>query len=115
MNEGATKWIVTAYLFSGRPNPEWKLTKKQGADWMKLWQQAEIHHKKVERLSLLGYTGCRLQCNEHSHWLIYNGCVSFYDKDSVVSKGDKNKEMETLLLQAAPNDIKNVLRSLAIL
>ena len=115
MNEDDIKWVVTAFLFSGRPNPQWELTAKQSAVWMNLWQQAATSSKDVERPSILGYTGCRLQYNEHSHWLIYNGCVSFYNKDSVVSKDDKYKEMEKFLLQTAPNDIKNVLRSLAVL
>ncbi|MBK8521330.1 MAG: hypothetical protein IPL54_10795 [Chitinophagaceae bacterium] len=72
-----TKWKATALLFSGRQNPDWELTVEQQQSWMKLWEQAAVSNIAVEQPSILGYTGCKLQYDEHSHWQLYNGCVSF--------------------------------------
>lgn len=96
-------------LFSGRKNPEWELTALQQKAWMALWQQAPLSITEVEIPSKLGYTGCRLQHNEHSHWQLYNGCVSFYEKGTVFSKKDEERQMEMFLLRTAPEEVKGIL------
>jgi hypothetical protein len=104
------KWNATALLFSGRQNPEWKLSAAQQKKWMVLWQNAPLNHTAVEIPSILGYTGCRLQYNEHSHWQLCNGCVSFYEKDAVFSKKDEDRKMELFLLSTAPGEVKEILK-----
>jgi hypothetical protein len=105
-----TKWKATALLFSGTKNPEWELTPVQQKNWMVLWQQAPMSNVEVEIASKLGYTGCRLQHNEHSHWQLHNGCVSFYGKETVFSKKDDERQMEFFLLSTAPEGVKEILR-----
>lgn len=104
-----TKWKATALMFSGRQNPAWELTPAQQKAWMVLWQQAPLNNLEVEISSKLGYTGCRLQHNTHSHWQLYNGCVSFYEKETVFSKKDEDRQMEMFLLSTAPEEVKNIL------
>ena len=104
-----------ALLFSGRQNPVWELTVEQQQSWMKLWEQAAVSNIAVEQPSILGYTGCRLQHNEHSHWQLYNGCVSFYEKEKVFSKKDEGRQMELFLLGTAPEEVKEVLREMKII
>jgi hypothetical protein len=100
------------FVFSGRQNPQWILSEKQANDWMVLWQAASHSNKDAQCPSRLGYTGCRLQLNEHSHWLIFNGCVSFYDKEKVISKKDADRQMEFFLLHTAPKEENEILQSL---
>jgi hypothetical protein len=97
-------------LFSGRQNPEWKLTAAQQKNWMVLWQHASLSDKEALFPSILGYTGCRLQYNEHSHWQLYNGCVSFYEKQTVFSKKDEDRQMELFLLNTAPEEVKEIFK-----
>lgn len=108
-------WKATALLFSGRPDIGWELTPAQQKTWMILWQQAPLSHATVEIPSILGYKGCRLQHNEHSHWQLYNGCVSFYEKETVFSKKDEERQMELFLLGTAPEEVKEVLREIRII
>ncbi|MFZ1305541.1 MAG: hypothetical protein WAR80_06830 [Ferruginibacter sp.] len=110
-----TKWKATALLFSGRQNPDWELTVEQQQSWMKLWEQAAVSNIAVEQPSILGYTGCRLQHDEHSHWQLYNGCVSFYEKEKVFSKKNEGRQMELFLLGTAPEEVKEVLREMKII
>lgn len=77
---------------------------------MVLWQQAPLSNAEVEIPSKLGYTGCRLQHNEHSHWQLYNGCVSFYEKETVFSKKDEERQMELFLLNTGPEELKEILK-----
>lgn len=115
MKRKISNWTVEAFVFSGRPNPECTLTEKQAHDWMNLWHVTPPSGKEVHRPSMLGYTGCRLQLNEHSYWLLFDGCVSFYDRESVMSKKDTGRQMEYFLLNTATGEVKNVLRSQGIL
>lgn len=115
MKPDNTKWKVTAQLFSGRQNPEWELTAAQQKNWMLLWKHASLSDTEVEASSKLGYTGCRLQYDAHSHWQLYNGCVSFYEKEKIVSKKDDERKMELFLLNTAPEEKKEILRSINII
>jgi hypothetical protein len=103
------KWKARVLLFSGRQNPEWQLTAMQQKNWMLLWKHASLSDTKAEPPSKLGYTGCRLQYDEHSHWYLYNGCVSFYENETFFSKNDEGRQMELFLLNTAPAEVKAIL------
>ena len=115
MKPDPVKWKVTPMLFSGRQNPQWKLTTAQQKSWMVLWQHASLSDKAVETPSLLGYTGCRLQYNQHSHWQLHNGCVSFFEDEKVFSKKDEQRQMELFLLNTASEDVKTILKVMRII
>lgn len=108
------KWKVTALLFSGRENPAWKLTAAQQKNWMQLWEDADLSNTEVEHVAKLGYTGCRLQLHEHSHWQLYNGCVSFYEDGKIVSKNDEGRKMELFLLGTAEEELREILKEMKI-
>ncbi len=115
MKEVKTNWTASVLLFSGRPNPEWVLTELQQKEWMQLWQQAPLSNTDVEEPSILGYTGCKLYFNEHSHWQLYNGCVSFFEYGKITSKKEDEKRMELFLLNTAPEEVKAALRDMKII
>jgi hypothetical protein len=108
-------WTAEAFVFSGRPNPQWVLTEIQARDWMKLWHDAIPSGKEVQRPSRSGYTGCRLHFNEHSYWILFDSCVSFYDKGQLISKTDSEREMEYFLLHTATKEEKEILRNMKII
>ena len=115
MNPDNTIWKVTPFLFSGRKNPEWKITTAQQKSWMQLWNLAELCDREVEHVSTLGYTGCRLLYNQHSHWHLYNGCVSFYEDGKIISKKDEERKMEFFLLKTASPEVKEILKNQQII
>lgn len=97
-----------AFLFSGRPNPQWRLSKAQMKEWNAQWDEAPLSDNKVERPAILGYTGCLLQNEEHSYWIIYNGCLSFYSGDKMICKIDEGRQLERWLLNTGPEEMKKV-------
>jgi hypothetical protein len=115
LKQDDTKWKVTALLFSGRQNPDWELTATQQKNWMLLWQHASLSDTEVKPSSKLGYTGCRLQYDKHSHWQLHNGCVSFYEKDTIFSKKDEERQMELFLLNTAPEEVTGILQGMKII
>lgn len=115
MEPNNIKLIATAFIFSGRKDPEWMLNKKQAAQWMKLWQQASLSDKEAVLPSVLGYRGCKLKENELSYWQLFNGLVSHYSKEGVISKEDTGKQMETFLMNTAPAEVMEILKMLKAL
>jgi hypothetical protein len=110
-----SNWTAKAFVFSGRPDPEWVLTEKQAHDWMNLWHAAPSSGKKVQLPSRLGYTGCRLQLNEHSYWMLSDGCVTFYNNSQVISKKDADNKMEFFLLNSASEEPREILLTLGLI
>ena len=96
-----------AFLFSGRPNPVWRLSTAQMQEWKKQWNEAAFSDKEAQRPSILGYTGCLLQNDEHSYWIIFNGCVSFYEGKNISSRKDEGRRMERWLIDTGPEEVKS--------
>jgi hypothetical protein len=115
MKTVSNNWTAEAFLFSGRPNPQWPLTEEQATDWMKLWEAATPSVKEARQLAILGYTGCKLHHDKHSYWLMADGCVSFFDQDTVINRSDPGRKMEYFLLHTAPEEVKQVLRVVKVL
>ena len=108
-------WKATALLYSGRQNPEWLLTTAEQQRWMELWQAAVLNETAIKPSPVLGYTGCTLQFEERSHWLLFNGCVSLYEDGDVVAKKDHDRTMELFLLSTAPQQVKDELLLMKII
>jgi hypothetical protein len=115
LKTNSKNWKATALLYAGKPDPEWMLSGEQQEAWMKLWKQAPLLNRKLIIPSVLGYKGCRLQHNEHSHWQLYNGCVSYADKEVILNKKDQDRQMEFFLLSTAPEEVTEMLHRLKIL
>lgn len=109
MSKSIPAHTAEAFLYSGRRNPQWKLNREQMKKWKQQWEAAPRSDDQAGRLSKLGYTGCLLKYEEHSYWIIFNGCVSFYDNDTVSSKRDADRQMEIWLLSTGPDEVKTML------
>ncbi len=115
MTTDNTTWQVTALLYSGRQNPAWLLTKAEQQNWIERWQAAVLNDTAIKPSPVLGYAGCTLQFEERSHWLLCNGCVSFYEEGNFVSKKDTDRAMELFLLSTAPQQVKDELLLMKII
>jgi hypothetical protein len=112
MSKAAGTYIAEAFLYSGQRNPKWALDNIQMIIWKEQWNEAPFSAVEVNRPAVLGYTGCQLQLNEHSYWIISNGCVSFYDGATVVNKKDDGRKMESWLLRTGPEDVRRMLENI---
>lgn len=102
-----------AFLYSGRLNPQWRLTPAQLKHWIQHWDEAPFSERQAGRLSVLGYTGCVLHYDEDSYWIIFNGVVSFYKKEKVINKKDSNRQLEQWLLGTAPDEVQKAVATAA--
>jgi hypothetical protein len=106
-------WWVTAFLFSGRPDPQWQLKKKQADHFISLWSQAPVSNKEATIPSILGYKGIKILA-EKKQWLIYNGVITCYEEKIKTSKTDDEKTIEKFLLSTAPEEVLKLLRKVNI-
>lgn len=110
MNNTENNWTVTAFMFSGRRNPLWKLSAAQAEEWLTKWNEAPVISPVPSPPGKLGYTGCRIEKDEHQYWMAGNGFVSYYKNGVCCNKEDKNRVMELYILSTAAADIKDILQ-----
>lgn len=103
------------YIYSGRPNPKWLLSTGQIKSWKQQWTDAPLSGYEVQRPAVLGYTGCRLQYDEHAYWIIYDGRISFYEEGKITSREDQHRRMELFLLRTSTGEAKEILHSLELI
>lgn len=96
---------VEVFRYSGRLNPQWKLSRAQMAHWITEWEKAPPSPDTAARVSKLGYTGCLLKKDKDKFWIIFNGCISLYEGKKISSRKDENRKMERWLLATAPGDM----------
>lgn len=113
--EPAAAWTVTAFMYSGKPDPVWALNEEQVNTWMDAWEDAAHTGGIVEIPSILGYRGCCLQKNKHSYWLLHNNCVCLYENNLSVCKKDVNRKMELFLLGTSPEPVQQILHQLHVI
>jgi len=107
-------WRVTAFLFSGRPDPQWLLKKKQADHFMSLWNQATVSNKEAIIPSRLGYRGIKV-LTEKKQWLIYDSVITGKEEEIKTSKTDEGKIIEKFLLNTAPEEILKLFRKVNLL
>jgi hypothetical protein len=105
-------WTATAFVFSGRQDPQWILSAEQSKRWLAHWESAGTSNRQTVIPSILGYRGCKLQKNEHSYWLVHNSCVCLYENDVVICRKDAGRTAELYLLSTGPDTAQLILRQL---
>lgn len=104
-----TSWLAEVMLFSGRPNPQWRLKKKDADRFLEYWESAPLSASDTEQSSRLGYNGCRISIDKDTYWLINNGQITFFNGKNTVYKTDEAKKAEKWILSTAPAATKDLL------
>jgi hypothetical protein len=99
--ERTKECIATALVFSGRPNPTWRVPVEIARKLEKLWQRLEPSEAAFPAAPLLGYRGCTLDCGKRGRWAAYGGVVAW----GVVYKRDPERKFERLLLGSAQGNL----------
>src|SRR5690242_10075226 len=94
-------WIAGAYIYSGRRDPTWPVSKSLVHNLEKLWETLPPSPEKPGR-PRLGYRGTFLRSPDNREWLAFKGSVSLATSSGTESRADHNREFERLLLSSAP-------------
>jgi hypothetical protein len=93
----------TAFVFSGRPDPEWEVPAEVRTSLQKFWSALTPGASALPPAPPLGYRGCALRCPPDDEWLAYGGVVSHTVASGAVDfRLDPERTFERLLLSTAP-------------
>ena len=105
---------VTLDVFSGRPNPNWALTKEQAVLFLNNISQIKPTNENMQNYpeKILGYRGFIVdQITDKDltskRFEIYNGAIKVFSNNSSYILKDKDYQIEKWLLQNAYNHIDN--------
>ena len=97
-------WIAGAYLYSGRRDPTWPVSKPLVRKLQELWERLPPSRRETGPASL-GYRGAFLHSPDSREWLAFKGIVSLTTPSGSESRADPGLEFERSLLNSAPAGI----------
>jgi hypothetical protein len=97
-SERESAFIATALIFSGRRDPQWRLSEQTAAALTELWRQMEQAPAAAAEPPGLGYRGCTVDRDPQFRWHAYGGVVSGGDE----RKHDPQRRFERFILESAP-------------
>jgi hypothetical protein len=93
----------TALVYSGRPDPQWKIENQSLQGLKKIWEELPPSRTPPPRPPLLGYRGCWVQCPSGEQWLAYAGIVALkLGAGRSRYRLDKDRRFERAALETAP-------------
>jgi hypothetical protein len=99
-------WIAGAFLYSGRPDPTWSVSKRIVNRSQELWESLPIADEKSgPKPAALGYRGSFLRGPSKREWIAFNGVVSLKTPAGIQVRKDVAKEFEKTLLSSAPKGL----------
>jgi len=105
---------VVALIYSGKPDPQWHLTKTQADHFLDLFDKAASSEKEAVIPSILGYKGIRVTSAQRQ-FLLYDRLITCFEQRQRFSKRDDEKKIEKYLLKTAPGEILQLLVVMNIL
>ena len=105
---------VVVLIYSGRPDPQWQLTKSEAEHFLALFNNSINSETEATIPSILGYKGMRLM-SAQKQFLLHNGLITCFEQGHRSSKRDAEKNIEKYLLSTAPEKTLKVLKQLNIL
>jgi len=101
---GAT---ATALLYSGRSDPQWRLSERQLRQLIRMWDALRPSPRPPPRTPPLGYRGCVLRSGAGPHWLAYGGVVA-YSRAGLAPehRRDDAQQFESAILATAPRRLR---------
>src|SRR5215475_8924315 len=97
-------WIAGAYIYSGRRDPTWPVSKTLVRKLQQLWETLPRSREKP-RPSGLGYRGTFLRTPDDREWLAFSGIISLTTSSGSESRNDPDREFESALLCSAPSGV----------
>jgi hypothetical protein len=100
-----SSWTAGALLYSGRPNPVWKVDGRRARRLVRLWTSLDVAEGPRPRSPSLGYRGCILREDTHREWTAYGGVVTLSASGRLEMRRDDQREFERGVLATAPEGV----------
>lgn len=97
--------IARALVFSGRPDPTWKIEQPIVEELLKIWDSLVPMQRELPSAPPLGYRGCLIKCNSDIEWFVYKNLVTLKRSDKTESRDDNYKKFEKLVISSAPEGL----------
>ena len=97
--------IVRALVFSGRPDPEWKIEESIDKELERIWDSLVPIHGEAQSAPSLGYRGCLIKCKSNIEWFVYKNLVTLKRSGKIESRDDKDRKFEKLVMSSAPQGL----------
>jgi hypothetical protein len=93
----------TAFIYSGRPDPEWPISAERLTTITRLWENLPPSKAPPKRAPPLGYRGCAVRCEWGEEWFAYEGVASLTRRPhGPVYRLDNERHFERTVLESAP-------------
>ncbi|HXP70749.1 MAG TPA: hypothetical protein VOA88_15815 [Candidatus Dormibacteraeota bacterium] len=92
---------ATATIYSGRPDPSWRLTKALVQQLENIWKRLGPSAGALPVAPALGYRGCSVNCGPRGIWISFAGVVSRGKEN----RADPGHQFERAVLNSAPKGV----------
>jgi hypothetical protein len=94
---------ATAFIYSGRPDPEWEIDDENLETLKHIWQELPPSKSAPPSPPPLGYRGAGIRCSSGEKWFAYSRIVTFTRRASRPRhRLDHERRFEQTLLATAP-------------
>jgi len=95
-------WNATAFVFSGRPDPTWRLGSSTADELERIWARLAPANRAAEPAARLGYSGCAVHTDRGRTWTAYEGLVTHQEAEREERRADPERAFERAVLASAP-------------
>lgn len=89
---------ATASIFSGRPDPSWRVSKALLEQLENIWKKLRPSAKAAPVAPALGYRGCSVNCGPRGVWNAFGGVVARGEEH----RADPGRQFERAVLSSSP-------------
>jgi hypothetical protein len=97
--------VGAARLFSGRPDPEWRVAPEIAGELERIWEALGPWSGPLPQPPRLGYRGCLLRDAGGGEFFAFGGAVVLKRPGFQHAKGDPARRFEKRLLSSAPQGL----------
>lgn len=99
-------WTGGVRIYSGRPDPVWKVSNVVARKLVKIWDALALADKKTKPApGHLGYRGCCLRDPGKREWDAFGGVVTLESAAGVEFRSDPVRKFEATLIASAPKGL----------
>jgi hypothetical protein len=89
---------ATASIFSGRPDPSWRISKTVLEQLENIWKTLRPSAEAAPVAPALGYRGCSVDCGPRGVWNAFGGVVARGEEH----RADPDRQFERAVLNSSP-------------
>ena len=99
-------WVAGAFVYSGRPDPTWSISRWVAKKLQELWESLPASNETWEaRPGGLGYRGSFVRGPGHREWVAFKGLVSLTTPEGIEVRKDPARKFEETLFSSAPKGL----------